>query len=99
VESLCALAHVSRSGYYKWLKVSEEVDKDYSDYLKIKEVFEKGKGKYGWRRLKMSFPEMNHKKIQRIMRKYELISKVRQRNPYRKMMKKNLEHRIFPNIL
>lgn len=99
MDTLCELADVSRSGYYKWFKVSDEPDKDYSDYLKIKEVFDKGRGKYGWRSLKMSLPEMNHKKIQRIMRKYELIANVRQRNPYKMMMKKSLEHRIFPNKL
>lgn len=42
---------------------------------------------------------MNHKKIQRIMRKYGLSPVVRRRNPYRAMMKKSLEHRIFPNKL
>lgn len=42
---------------------------------------------------------MNHKKIQRIMRKYELKAKVRRKNPYRQLMKKSLEHRIFPNKL
>lgn len=74
-------------------------DKDYSDYLRIKEVFDKGKGKYGWRSLKMRLPMMNHKKIQRIMRKYDLVTKVRKRNPYKAIMKKRLEHRIFPNTL
>lgn len=47
----------------------------------------------------MYLPSMNHKKIQRIMRKYELVTKVRRRNPYRLVMKKRLEHRKFPNIL
>jgi putative transposase len=47
----------------------------------------------------MYLPEMNHKKIQRIMRKYELVTKVRKRNPYKLIMKKRLEHRKFPNIL
>ena len=28
-------------------------DKDYNDYLLIKEVFDKGKGKYGWRTIQM----------------------------------------------
>lgn len=42
---------------------------------------------------------MNHKKIQRIMRKYDLVTKVRKRNPYKAMMQKRLEHRVFPNIL
>ncbi len=42
---------------------------------------------------------MNHKKIQRIMRKYDLRAKVRRKNPYKAIMKKRLEHRTFPNVL
>ncbi len=96
---LCRLANTSRGGYYKWLKHANEPDNDYVDYLKIKEIFDQGKGKYGWRSIKMRLPEMNHKKIQRIMRKYELTAKVRKKNPYRAIIKKTMEHRIFPNIL
>jgi len=69
------------------------------DYLVIKEVFNGSKGKYGWRPIKMALPTMNHKKIQRIMRKYDLIARVRKKNPYKAIMKKRLEHRIFPNKL
>jgi len=47
----------------------------------------------------MRLPDMNHKKIQRIMRKYGLVSKVRRRNPYKALHKKTMEHRIFPNKL
>lgn len=42
---------------------------------------------------------MNHKKIQRIIRKYDLVTKARKRNPYKAIMQKRLEHRVFPNIL
>ena len=96
---LCELANVSRSGYYKWLHHADESDKDMADYVKIKEVFNKGRGAYGWRSVKMRLPEMNHKKIQRIMRKYDLVAKVRKRNPYKAIMKKRLEHRVFSNKL
>ncbi|MCI0618602.1 IS3 family transposase [bacterium] len=96
---LCQFAKISRGGYYKWLHSTNKPDKDYLDYIKIKEVFDKSKGKYGWRSLKMRFPEMNHKKIQRIMRKYDLAAKVRRKNPYRQMMKKSLEHRVCSNKL
>ena len=47
----------------------------------------------------MRLKAMNHKKIQRIMRKYGLRTRIRKKNPYKQMMKKNLEHRIFPNKL
>lgn len=69
------------------------------DYLKIKEVFDRGKGKYGWRSIKMRLPEMNHKKIKRIMRKYGLKTKVRKKNPYKHIWKERLEHSVFPNEL
>jgi len=47
----------------------------------------------------MRLPDMNHKKIQRIMRKYGMIAKVRKKNPYKQIMKKSMEHRTFPNKL
>ena len=42
---------------------------------------------------------MNHKKVMRIMKKYNLITKVRRSNPYKAIMKKTLEHRTFENKL
>ena len=42
---------------------------------------------------------MNHKKIIRIMKKYNLIAKIRKRNPYKDIMKKTAEHRTFENKL
>lgn len=96
---LCELANVSRSGYYKWLPTANMAEKDYDDYLRVKTVFDKGKRKYGWRNIKMRLPDMNHKKIQRIMKKYGLVAKVRRKNPYKAIMKKTMEHRIFENKL
>ena len=100
---LCSIAKVSRSGYYKWLKPSGEPEKDLEDYLLIKEIFEQGKKKIGFRSVKMKLLErniiMNHKKISRIMNKYNLICKIRRRNPYKSIMKKSLEHRTCENIL
>ena len=90
---------MSPSGYYQWLLSADEPDKDHDDYLKVKAIFDYGKGRYGWRSIKMRLPEMNHKKIQRIMRKYGMVARVRRRNPYKAIMKKRLEHRVFPNTL
>ena len=42
---------------------------------------------------------MNHKKIIRIMRKYNLFAKIRRKNPYKMIMKKTQEHRTCENIL
>ena len=102
VKLLCIIAEVSRSGYYKFLK-REIKEKDWNDYLLIKEIFDKGKGKYGWRTIQMELVSigvnMNHKKIKRIKRKYGLLTKIRRVNPYKAIMKKTAEHRTFENIL
>lgn len=95
---------MSRSGYYKWLERQSKTDKDYDDYLLVNEVFEQGKRKYGWRQVKMHLErlkkvQMNHKKIIRIMKKYQLVAKIRRKNPYKAIMKKTAEHRTFKNKL
>lgn len=66
--------NISRQTYYKY---RNKIDKDYSDYLTIREVFEKGNELYGYRRLKKFFLQeygwiINHKKVLRIMNKYGL---------------------------
>lgn len=101
---MCDIAKISRGGYYKWINRSNNRDRDYEDYLLIKEIFEKGKKKLGWRRIQMSLSSdhntvINHKKIKRIKNKYKLITKVRRNNPYKNIMKKTTEHRTFGNIL
>jgi putative transposase len=101
---LCEIAKVSRSGYYEWVGQQNRPSKDYDDYLLVKEIFDKGKQKYGWRQVKMQLERqknvrMNHKKIIRIMRKYQLIAKIRRKNPYKAIMKKTAEHRTFENKL
>jgi transposase InsO family protein len=99
---LCKIAGTSRSGYYRFCKTPPK-EKDWNDYLLIKEIFDKGKGKYGWRTIQMKLLDrkiiMNHKKIERIKKKYGLITKIRRKNPYRAIMKKTAEHRTFKNIL
>jgi putative transposase len=42
---------------------------------------------------------MNHKKVLRFMKKYDLLSVIRKKKPYAQMMKATKEHRTFPNIL
>ena len=101
---LCDIANVSRSGYYRWLAHANEPRKDYRDYLLIKEIFEKGKSKLGWRTIQMRLKRdkgvvMNHKKIQRIKNHYGLCTKIRKVNPYKAIMKKTQEHRTFSNVL
>lgn len=105
---LCDLSEVSRSGYYKWLRNSEKQaireEQDYNDYLLLKTIYDASKGKIGYRGFYMVLEEllvspMNHKKILRLMRKYNLFSKVRRANPYRNIAKVTQEHHTVPNHL
>lgn len=100
---MCEMAGVSRGGYYKWLRSADKKSGDYDDYLLIKEVFDKGRAKYGWRTIQMKLKDkkisMNHKKIIRIKNKYNLMTKIRIKNPYKAIMKKTREHRTFENKL
>lgn len=100
---LCVIAKVSRSGYYEWKNHSNDPEKDHDEYLLIKEIFEKGKRKCGWRTIRMKLENggivMNHKKIIRIMKKYRLFARIRRKNPYKTMMKQSLEHRTHENKL
>lgn len=96
---MCAVLEISKRTYYKY-KNSE--DKDYYDYLLIKEIFDDSKGTYGYRRitegLKIKYGVIfNHKKVRRIMFKYnikpEYIRRIRP-NTF-----KRVEENIKPNLV
>ncbi len=75
LSDMCAALNISRSTYYKY---RDSEDRDYYDYLIIKEVFEDSRRTYGSRRIKEGIALkygviLNHKKISRIMKKYGLI--------------------------
>ena len=105
---LCKIANVSTSGYYKFLNNFKTRDmKEYSD-LKSKEIILKAfnyRGyKKGSRSIKMILKNkfnivMNRKKIQRIMRKYNIICPIRKANPYKRIAKATKVHRVVPNKL
>lgn len=42
---------------------------------------------------------MNHKKVLRLMKKYNLLSVIRKKDPYNKIRKATQEHRTCNNIL
>ena len=95
---MCAVLNINRKTYYKY-RNSE--DKDYYDYLIIKEIFDDSKGTYGYRRIEEGLKQkygiiFNHKKIQRIMSKYGLKPR------YIKKQNKNfrrIEANVKPNLL
>ena len=48
LENMCEVLDISKRTYYKY-RAAE--DKDYYDYLLIKEIFDESKGTYGYRRI------------------------------------------------
>jgi putative transposase len=108
VRYFCKLAGVSRSGYYRWLRNEANRRKrkecEEKDYELIKEIYDKKKGRAGALTIKMVLENqkgivMNHKRIRRLMRKYNVIAKVRQANAYKKMAQATHEHKVCPNLL
>ena len=97
---MCRVLNITRQNYYKYRAV---VDKDYHDYLIIKDIFEEGKQLYGARRLKIAILNeigwiVNIKKIRRIMKKYDL--KVKYHKVFRKNLRaKIIEENVRPNLL
>ena len=96
---MCAVLEISKRTYYKY---RNQEDKDYYDYLIIKEIFDESKGTYGYRRvcegLKIKYSVIfNHKKVQRIMNKYNLkpeyIKRIRPNNY------KRIEENVKTNIV
>ena len=107
VKTLCCLAQVSLSGYYKHKKLilscNTKEHREKQDVEIITREFLKSHQKYGYRMICMSFiwqwMVMNPKKILRLMKKYKLQTKVRKKRPYSQIAKANQEHRTFWNIL
>ena len=80
---MCKIAKVSKSGYYKWLKNKDKISfQEILDNTLVKNLFFKGKGKRGIRRINMDLEDihgkiMNRKKIARIMNELNLRTKTR----------------------
>lgn len=102
------MAGVSRSGYYNYLNsfetrlIREESDLKSRDI--ILKVFNHREFKKGSRTIKMILENkfniiFNRKKIQRIMRKYDIICPIRRANPYKRLAKVTKEHRTVSNLL
>ena len=94
---MCAALDISLRTYYKY-RNSE--DKDYYDYLIIKEIFDESKGTYGYRRvcegLLIKYGVIyNHKKVQRIMHKYNIKPNYTRKK--KNQSYKTIESKVKPN--
>jgi len=78
-------------------------NREKSDLKIVKELCLKYNQRYWYRMitmiLKWEWIIFNHKKVLRLMKKYNLLSEVRKKNPYKQIAKATQEHRSLKNIL
>lgn len=104
---MCKIANVSKSGYYYWLKNNEnsqKMIKNEEDILLIAKIFYQKKRKAGWRTIKMILENeygkiINHKKIIKIMKKYDLKTNIRKKRKVNKIPKIAIDETIYQNVL
>ena len=91
-KQLCKISNVSTSGFYRYLNTQTYINTKENKDLKSRDIILKAfnhRGyKKGSRSIKMTLENefgviMNRKKIQRIMRKYNIIYLIRKSNPYK----------------
>ena len=109
VQTMCQLAGVSRSGYYRWLNAAkhreEQEEQDRIDFEQVLQAYNHRGYKKGARSIYMTLLHqdppvvMNIKKIRRIMEKYSLYCPIRKANPYRRMAKAIRTNQVAPNMV
>ena len=109
VSMLCDTAGVSRSGYYRWVGAAGTREqrelKDQADFEIILAAYSKRGYDKGAKGIYMNLIHqeppvvMNVKKIRRLMKKYGLICKIRNANPYRRMAKAIKTNNVADKLL
>ena len=107
VKALCKAVGLPRSDYYYWKSTAnkrvEREEKDLEYLFFVKEAFNNCKYyKQGSRSIRMVlhrdyYINYSRKKIQRIMRKYNIVCPIKHRNPYKDIWKATKEDKIAPN--
>ena len=83
---LLKIAGISRSVYYYYIS-KKDIDEKNKDVIeKIKEIYHANKGRYGYRRITLELKNqgfnINHKKVQRLMKKFDLQSIIHKKRKY-----------------
>jgi len=91
VSLLCKIAHVSKSGYYKWLRCQEHLTPKQKEEQQIKSLimdgYQKSKGIYGYPRIKAWLRQshgiqINHKRVYRLMKEMGIQSRIRRKRKF-----------------
>lgn len=111
VSYLCDCCGVSRSGYYRYFSETAKLartkqkahDEERLTHI-IQAIEFRGRKTKGVLQVTMVLHQemglgYNHKSVHRIMKEYNLLSKVRKANPYKRMAKATKEHQVYPNLV
>ncbi|QYR66870.1 IS3 family transposase [Fusobacterium animalis] len=83
---LLKIAGIARSVYYYYINKKDIDEKNANIIEKIKEIYYANKGRYGYRRVTLELKNqdinINHKKVQRLMKKLNLQSIIRKKRKY-----------------
>ena len=84
VKLLCTIAHVSRSGYYRYVQATQKPNRDVLLAEKVRQVQEEVRYRYGAKRMAQALSKqvqepVNHKRIARIMQEYLVGARIRLR--------------------
>jgi len=95
---------VSRSAYYAWVKRMDRPDPDQERMQLILEAYERSRKTYGYRRIQIWIEreygvKINHKAVLRLMKKLNIRSIARKRNPYRLINNRYGAIHTYPNLL
>src|SRR5258708_21235637 len=78
IERMCHLAAVSRAGFYRHLRASDNHEEEMHVQSEIQRITLEHRGKYGYRRMTAELRRrgmlVNHKRVSRIMREDNLIA-------------------------
>jgi putative transposase len=78
IERMCALARISRAGFYRWLRAEAPVEEEMEMRAAIHQVVLEHRGRYGYRRVSRELRRrgmvVNHKRVARLMREDNLLA-------------------------
>jgi transposase InsO family protein len=91
---------MARSVYYYWRKASQRPDAYVGEKRRIKAIYHRHKGRYGYRRIMLALRTqgcwLNHKTVQKLMKQLGLKATVR---PKRYQSYRGQLSRVAPNVL
>jgi len=103
VAKMCKVMNINSSSYYYWTKNPESMRKKRDKQLgtKIQEIHKQSMGIYGSPRitkeLKMQGEKVSNKRVSRLMKKYDISSKIKRK--YRSTTNSKHDYPVAPNVL